>query len=221
MTGFPALDQLPNRPFCLIRREGEDFVWCFTGAVERLDLLEQIKLTPKTRAKGQENYASINLLPFSQVRERGFAAHGDNETIASLVIDHTSHIPATDIIAHFSGEPVALADKGAFGESDADYARLVQDVIDEDIGNGEGANFVISALVSRSNRRFLRAQGACRLRQSAARRARHLLDVHFLRRRIFPGRRDSRAACIAAQWLGQDESDQRYAAQSRHEPRAS
>jgi phenazine biosynthesis protein phzE len=137
------LTALLRQPFCMIRREGADDVLLLEGAVVRHEWLDQILTAPKTVTAGQENFASINFLPFSTVRERGFVAHGTDEKIASLEIAQTRHIPVAELLAQLAGEHAALTDAGNFGESDAAYADLVRDVIKEDIGNGEGANFVI------------------------------------------------------------------------------
>lgn len=132
-----------ENPFCMIRREGTDHVLLFQGSIVNHDRLDRIAVKPKTAAPGQENFATINYLPFAQARERGFAVHDEGEKIASLVIDKTTQIPVADLLTQIGGDAVTLADPGGFGESDADYAALVQTIIDEDIGNGEGANFVI------------------------------------------------------------------------------
>lgn len=137
------LNALLRQPFCMIRREGADDVLLLEGAIARHEWLDQILTTPKTTIPGQENFASINFLPFSTVRERGFVAHGADEKIVSLEIAQTRHVPVADLLAQLAGENVTLTDAGSFGESDASYADLVRDVIKEDIGNGEGANFVI------------------------------------------------------------------------------
>ncbi len=144
MTSSPLdLAALLCSPFCMIRHEGTEEILLLEGAIARHDRLEQITTQPKTAILGQENYASVNFLPFSQVRERGFVAHGDNEKIASLEVARTRHIPVTDLLAQLVGETVALHDRGGFGETDAAYADLVRCVMREDIGNGAGANFVI------------------------------------------------------------------------------
>ncbi len=137
------LAALLHNPFCMIRHEGTDEVLLLEGAIVRHNRLDQITTRPRKFVAGQENYASVNFLPFSQVRERGFVAHGDGERIASLEVTRTRHIPVIDLLAQLTGESVALQDQGSFGESDAAYADLVRSVIEEDICNGEGANFVI------------------------------------------------------------------------------
>ena len=141
----PPLDfaALLRSPFCMIRREGADDILVLEGTITRLDRLDQIITQPIKTIPGQDNYASISFLPFSQVRERGFVAHGEGETIAGLEIARTVHVPVADFLAQIEDETVTLQDQGGFGESDAAYADLVRSVIQDDIGNGEGANFVI------------------------------------------------------------------------------
>ncbi len=140
---FSDLHALCQAPFAMIRREGEDQVWLLQGEIAWLDRLDQIKIQPTAPVGSQENFATLNFLPFSTVKERGFAAHDDGQKIASLQIQQTRRFAVADLVTALSSTTVELAETGGFGESDAAYAELVRAVIREDIGNGEGANFVI------------------------------------------------------------------------------
>jgi phenazine biosynthesis protein phzE len=137
------LPQLCQAPFAMLRREGEEKIWLFQGKIAELDRLDQIQTAPSAPKAGQENFASLNFLPFSTARERGFAVHDDGAKIASLIIEQTNQFSLPDLTNALGNTTITLAETGSFGESDADYATLVRSVITEDIGNGEGANFVI------------------------------------------------------------------------------
>lgn len=130
-------------PFAMIRREGEEQVWLLQGEIAWLDQLDQIKTQPDQPMPGQDNFATLNFLPFATARERGFAVHDDGAKIASLQIKQTSRFTVEALGTALEGVTVSLSNPGQFGESDAAYAQIVRDVIAEDIGNGAGANFVI------------------------------------------------------------------------------
>lgn len=142
---MPALDltQLCQAPFALLRREGEEQVWLFQGALRLVDKIADIPSQPSSPQAGRESFASLNFLPFATARERGFAVHDDGAKIKSLVIEAAKQIAVADLKAALGTTQVALKENGSFGESDEAYATLVRTVIAEDIGNGEGANFVI------------------------------------------------------------------------------
>lgn len=142
---MPALDlmALCQAPFALLRREGEDQVWLFQGTLRQVDKIADIPTQPSAPQAGRENFASLNFLPFATARERGFAVHDDGAKIKSLVIEQARQMTVADLKAALGATLVGLKEVGSFGESDEAYAALVQSVIAEDIGNGEGANFVI------------------------------------------------------------------------------
>lgn len=142
---MPALDlmALCQAPFALLRREGEEQIWLFQGKLRLLDTIAEIPTAPSAPKPERENFASLNFLPFATARERGFAVHDDGAKIKSLVIEQARQFPLADLKAALGATQVGLKEVGSFGESDEAYAALVRSVIAEDIGNGEGANFVI------------------------------------------------------------------------------
>ena len=142
---MPALDlmALCQAPFALLRREGEEQIWLFQGKLQLLGTIAEIPTAPSAPKPGQENFASLNFLPFATARERGFAVHDDGAKIKSLVIEQARQFPLAELKAALGATQVGLKTVGSFGESDETYAALVRSVIAEDIGNGEGANFVI------------------------------------------------------------------------------
>ncbi|UYO98305.1 chorismate-binding protein [Microbacterium sp. M28] len=131
--------QLPDQSasFVLIAREGSDSVELLTGDVVDVDLLADIPLTAE--GTPQEVFA---LVPYRQVRERGFEARDDATPLRCIIVDRHDHLPFDDVVASLPREPIALRDAG-FDISDEDYAAVVERVIAEEIGRGEGANFVI------------------------------------------------------------------------------
>ncbi|WP_448810609.1 anthranilate synthase family protein [Agromyces bauzanensis] len=120
-------------PFAVIHREHEPTLDVLVGDVVDVALLADIPLD------GTEVLA---LVPFRQVLERGFDAHDDGAPIRCLVVRERESVPLAEAIGLLPRHPVVVDDLDV-DVSDADYAATVRRVIDEEIGRGEGANFVI------------------------------------------------------------------------------
>nr|BFF10862.1 hypothetical protein GCM10025699_21650 [Microbacterium flavescens] len=84
----------------------------------------------------------LALVPFRQVTERGFECHDDGAPLRCLVVSERGALPRDDVLAQLPGETVPLEDAG-FDIADEAYADIVRRVIADEIGRGEGANFVI------------------------------------------------------------------------------
>lgn len=141
MTGSAPLPihELAARgvPFALLARDA-DTVELLTGDVVDVDLLADIPLVDDA-GRPREVLA---LVPFRQVRERGFECHDDGAPLRCLVIDAHTALPRDEVMAALPADPVPLLDAG-FDIADDDYADIVRRVIADEIGRGEGANFVI------------------------------------------------------------------------------
>ena len=126
-----------DAPFVLLARK-PDTVELLTGSVTDVDLLEDI---PLVDASGTAREV-LALVPFRQVVERGFTCHDDGAPLRCLVVDAHTAFPLADVVAAIPATPIPLEDAG-FDIADEEYADIVRRVIAEEIGNGEGANFVI------------------------------------------------------------------------------
>ncbi|MFK4837091.1 anthranilate synthase family protein [Microbacterium sp. ZW T2_14] len=141
MTGpaHPSLREIADRgiPFALIARD-DTTVELLTGDVVDVELLADI---PLTDASGTPREV-LALVPFRQVRERGFECHDDGAPLRCLIVDERTALPRDEALAQLPTDPVALQDAG-FDIADEEYAGIVRRVIADEIGRGEGANFVI------------------------------------------------------------------------------
>jgi phenazine biosynthesis protein phzE len=133
-------DLFAREAFALIRMRGRDEVTLLAGDRTDLESLADMRLAA-TDAPGWE---SLVLVPFAQVRERGFAAHQDGTPLSVIRADVRREVPLSDVLAALPDEPIEFTERGGFETSDADYAALVRTVIDDEIGQGEGANLVIA-----------------------------------------------------------------------------
>ncbi|MGA5146039.1 anthranilate synthase family protein [Streptomyces griseoincarnatus] len=130
------LARLPHddRPFALLRRRtpghDHDTVELLTGPVTSRDRLADLP---------DEGLA---LVPFRQIRERGFDVRDDGTPLLVLTPEERHEIPLDEALAALPSHDVRV-EAGGFDVGDEEYARIVGRVLDEEIGRGEGANFVI------------------------------------------------------------------------------
>jgi phenazine biosynthesis protein phzE len=82
-------------------------------------------------------------IPFRQVRERGFEAHDDGTPLVVVDVASEREFSVAEVIEAIDDVPVVLSDRGGFDIDDTEYAKLVETVIKDEIGQGEGANLVI------------------------------------------------------------------------------
>ncbi|MFJ8901491.1 anthranilate synthase family protein [Streptomyces sp. NPDC102359] len=130
------LARLPHddRPFALLRRRApghdHDVVELLTGPVTAHDRLADLP---------DEGLA---LVPFRQIRERGFDVRDDGTPLLVLTPEERHEIPLAEALRALPAHDVRV-EGGGFDVGDEEYARIVGRVLDEEIGRGEGANFVI------------------------------------------------------------------------------
>ena len=132
-------DLFAHDAFALIRMRGDDAVTLLAGPRADVQSLADIPLAASTGS----GWESLVLVPFAQVHERGFVAHQDGTPLSVIRADVRREVALDDVLAALPDVPVEFADRGGFDTSDDDYAALVRTVIDEEIGQGEGANLVI------------------------------------------------------------------------------
>jgi 2-amino-4-deoxychorismate synthase len=82
-------------------------------------------------------------IPFRQVRERGFEAYDDGTPLVVVDIDTELEFTVAEVVDAIDDTGVELADRGGFETDDGAYAGLVDAIIRDEIGQGEGANLVV------------------------------------------------------------------------------
>ncbi|MFC8236672.1 anthranilate synthase family protein [Streptomyces sp. NPDC057284] len=124
-------------PFALLRRRtpgrDHDTVEVLIGRVREVDRLADLPVGPQP---------SLALVPFRQIAERGFDVRGDGTPLSVLVADETYELPLATVLDVLPTHDVRV-EGGAFDVPDEEYAGIVRRVIEDEIGQGEGANFVI------------------------------------------------------------------------------
>ncbi|GGZ69657.1 anthranilate synthase family protein [Streptomyces echinoruber] len=123
-----------DRPFALLRRRtpgrDHDTVEVLIGPVAARDRLADLP---------DEGLA---LVPFRQIRERGFDVRDDGTPLLVLTPEESYEVPLAEALRALPGHAVRV-EGGGFDIGDAEYAGIVARVLREEIGRGEGANFVI------------------------------------------------------------------------------
>jgi phenazine biosynthesis protein phzE len=132
-------DLTAHDAFALIRMRGADSVTLLAGGRTDIESLADIPMA----ASDEPGWNSLVLVPFAQVRERGFAVHEDEAPLSVIAADVCREIPLEELLAALPDSPLEFTERGGFETSDADYAALTRTVIDQEIGQGEGANLVI------------------------------------------------------------------------------
>ncbi|MCX4777847.1 anthranilate synthase family protein [Streptomyces sp. NBC_01264] len=124
-------------PFALLRRRtpgrDHDTVEVLIGPVHEAGQLADLPVGERP---------TLALVPFRQMRERGFDVRDDGTPLSVLVAEETYEIPLAEALAALPSHAVRV-DDGGFDVPDEEYADTVRRVIEDEIGRGEGANFVI------------------------------------------------------------------------------
>lgn len=105
-----------------------------TGPVREVDHLADLPVDERP---------ALALVPFRQIRERGFDVRDDATGLVVLHADAVHRMPVEEALAALPAHPVEVAD-GGFDLGDGAYEEVVRRVVADEIGGGEGANFVIS-----------------------------------------------------------------------------
>ncbi|MEU8776077.1 chorismate-binding protein [Streptomyces sp. NPDC048606] len=124
-------------PFALLRRRtpgrDHDTVEVLLGPVHEAERLADLPVG---------ELPTLALVPFRQIRERGFDVRDDGTPLSVLAAEEAWELPLDEALAALPDHGVRV-EGGGFDVSDEEYATTVERVIREEIGRGEGANFVI------------------------------------------------------------------------------
>ncbi|MFJ7969361.1 anthranilate synthase family protein [Streptomyces sp. NPDC096324] len=85
---------------------------------------------------------TLVLVPYRQLADRGFAALDDATPLLAMSLTARDTVPVAEALAGFPQVPTELTD-GHFDMDDDAYAQMVRQIVTEEIGTGEGANFVM------------------------------------------------------------------------------
>lgn len=137
---------MSDRPFALLYRpeSGGGRVELLSGAVIEADELDDLDLdTGSSASPGDDGHTRLVLLPYRQVNERGFQCPDDGERLLAMDVEEQSSAPLDETLAMLP-DTVPSLDDSDFDLDDDAYAAAVSRILEEEIGAGEGANFVLA-----------------------------------------------------------------------------
>jgi len=123
-----------DAPYCLTHQDGKTHY--ASGEIRRQRLLAEI---PR-----RGRWPVFSMVPFSQLRERGFDVHDEGEQILSLVTSDYREITLDEVLLGGAEPEVHTAGAPSFEMDDAEFETNVARLIKEEICRGEGSNFLLS-----------------------------------------------------------------------------
>ncbi len=146
----------PRPPaYALVHRpeaNGHGLVDLLVGEMSTVDTLAELPL-PDARSEGSAGpgeegggdggrHELLVLVPYRQIAERGFTAPDDGEPLLVMTVTGQVLLPLAELLRRLPDGPPGIGD-GAFDTDDEAYAALVRRIVTDEIGRGEGANFVL------------------------------------------------------------------------------
>ncbi len=142
-SAVQALDALVrHEAWAAIRLRDASTVTLVGGSRSEVESLMDVPLEEGTPAAGRR-FDRLVAVPFRQVAERGFEVHDDGTPLTVVHLDSEVEVPLAELLAALPDDVVEFEDRGGFETSDEEYGAVVDRIIKDEIGNGEGANLVI------------------------------------------------------------------------------
>ncbi len=123
-----------DAPYCLTHQDGKTHY--ATGEIRKERLLSEV---PR-----RGRWPVFSMVPFSQLRERGFDVHDGGEPILSLVPSEYREIQLAEVLPGGVEPEVKTLGAPTFEMGDAEFETNVARLIKEEICRGEGSNFLLS-----------------------------------------------------------------------------
>lgn len=131
-----------KRAFCLIQKQDSEEILILLGTASEFDQLKDIP-----RKKGpvgdSRHYDTISIVPFCQIKERGFEVHDQGEKIRTIEIEDQLTVFSRDLLRLLPSEPIELNGGLVYDTTEDEYGEIISKIVSDEIGEGEGANFVI------------------------------------------------------------------------------
>ena len=142
-TAIEAIEAIQvHEAWAAIRLQESDTVTLVGGSRSEAGRILDVPLEDGVPAAGRR-FDRLLAIPFRQVTERGFAAHDDGAPLVVVDIATELEVPVADVLAALPDASIGFTDRGGFETGDDDYAKVVEAIIRDEIGNGEGANLVV------------------------------------------------------------------------------
>ena len=133
---------LAHEAWAAIRLRDSGTVTLVGGTRSELQRLVDVPLEQGPPPDGRR-FDRLVAIPFRQVTERGFEAHDDGTPLTVVDVDLETEVPLDDLLEALPRDGIHFADRGGFETSDEAYGAVVDAIIRDEIGRGEGANLVV------------------------------------------------------------------------------
>ncbi|MBT2441199.1 chorismate-binding protein [Streptomyces sp. ISL-36] len=134
----------PNPPaFAVLHRPettGPGALDLLTGDISLPATLADLPLRDEPGTAGRHEVLAV--VPYRQIGERGYDRTDDGAPLIAMSVTEQATLPLDTVLAAIPDVPITLAD-GHFDVEDSAYAEIVRRIVADEIGTGEGANFVI------------------------------------------------------------------------------
>ena len=128
--------------WAVIRRKAAPSAGLIGGTPSQVQSLIDIPLESGVPQPGRSADRLV-AVPFRQVRERGFVAIDDEAPLTVVDIEAEHEVAVDDLLAALPEVALEFVERGGFETTDADYEKIVERIIRDEIGQGEGANLVV------------------------------------------------------------------------------
>ncbi len=131
-----------TKAFCLIQKQDNEDILALVGEPHQFS---QVREIPRRHGDTDNRrcYDSISIVPYCQVKEKGFVAPDNNEKIRTIRVEDYYKLPIENLTRRTPHITPLLKHEIRYDTTEREYANIIQKIIDNEIGNGEGANFVI------------------------------------------------------------------------------
>lgn len=123
-----------DAPYCLTHQDGKTHY--VAGEIKKQRLLAEVPRGGR--------WPVFSMVPFSQLRERGFDVHDGGEEILSLVPSDYREIELSQVLPDGAEPEVRTVGAPSFEMDDAEFEQNVARLIKDEICQGEGSNFLLS-----------------------------------------------------------------------------
>lgn len=136
-----------NKPFALVRKQESNDIIYVTGDVLKLEFISQIPSKKSNTNESKITVDTVSIMPFSQIKEKGYSVIDKNEKILTIDVNYQETITIEKFEKYIDdilvSKDIELEEDIEYLMNEDEYGNIIRNIIDKEIGNGEGANFVI------------------------------------------------------------------------------
>ncbi len=131
-----------DKAFCLIQKQDNEDILAVLGDAHQY---ARIKDIPRRHGStvGKRLCDTISIIPYCQIKEKGYDCLDDGEKIRTILIDAQYELPVQDLLMALDDRIPVIPEGIQYDTTEGQYAEIINKIIEDEIGNGEGANFVI------------------------------------------------------------------------------